>query len=210
MNIQIIGSESSGYSSPVVATCPRCGNGGTFDTISDVRDLRFGNMWLGQRKCPNRECCNHIFFIRYDSGELLTYPAQKFPFDRQEIPAEVLGAFDEAVLSHSVECYTAAAIMIRKTLEEICAERGATGVSLKKRLEALKATIILPQELLDALDDLRLLGNDAAHIESKNFNQVEKNEVNAGLELTREILKAAYQYKQLVDKLKALKKPATP
>lgn len=39
---------------------------------------------------------------------------------------------------------------------------------------------MLPADLLNGLDDLRLLGNDAAHIESQEYNQVGKEEVEVG------------------------------
>ena len=48
--------------------------------------------------------------------------------------------------------------MVRKTLEEICADRGADGGNLRKKIEALGTTVVLPQTLLTGLDDLRLSG----------------------------------------------------
>lgn len=57
-----------------------------------------------------------------------------------------------------------------------------------------------------ALDSLRLLGNDAAHVAAKNYNGVGRDEVEAAVDLTKEILKAIYQYNDLLAKLNALKK----
>jgi hypothetical protein len=62
-----------------------------------------------------------------------------------------------------------------------------------------------PSELLDGLDDLRLLGNDAAHIESTVYSQIGKEEVEVGIEFTTEVLKAVYQYSALLGRLRALK-----
>lgn len=101
----------------------------------------------------------------------------------------------------------AAAIMIRRTLEEICEDRGATGKNLKDRIADLKSKVLLPQELLDAMDEMRLLGNDAAHIEARTFAQIEKAELDVAIEFTIELLKALYQYSSLLDKMRALKKP---
>jgi hypothetical protein len=67
----------------------------------------------------------------------------------------------------------------------------------------------MPKELLDGLDDLRLLGNDAAHIEAKTYEQIGKNEVEVSLEFTKEVLKAVYQYSDLLKRLRDLKKPHT-
>ncbi len=99
--------------------------------------------------------------------------------------------------------------MVRKTLEELCLDRQATGNTLKERIRSLGTKVILPQELLDGLDDLRLLGNDAAHIESQEFNRVGQEEVEIGNEFAKEVLKAVYQYSALLTRLRALKKPPT-
>jgi len=58
--------------------------------------------------------------------------------------------------------------MVRRVLEELCVERGATGNNLKDRIIDLSKKIVLPQDLLQAADHLRLLGNDAAHIDHRN------------------------------------------
>ena len=57
---------------------------------------------------------------------------------------------------------------------------------------------------------MRLLGNDAAHIESKEYDKVGKDEVDIAIEITKEILKGVYQMGNLVAKLKKLKKPKKP
>jgi hypothetical protein len=96
--------------------------------------------------------------------------------------------------------------MVRKTLEVLCEDRKATGANLKERLKALSTTVVLPKELLEGLDDLRLLGNDAAHIESREYEKVGKEEVEVGIEFAKEVLKAVYQYSALLGRLRALKK----
>ena len=96
--------------------------------------------------------------------------------------------------------------MVRKSLESLCHDRGATGANLKDRIKSLGTKVVLPQELLDGLDDVRLLGNDAAHIESDVYNQVGQEEVDVVIDFTKEVLKAVYQYSVLLNKLRALKK----
>jgi hypothetical protein len=56
-------------------------------------------------------------------------------------------------------------------------------------------------------DELRLLGNDAAHINAKDYDKIGPKESQLAIELAKELLKAVYQYASLVDRLKALKKP---
>jgi hypothetical protein len=64
----------------------------------------------------------------------------------------------------------------------------------------------LPQELLEAVDHIRLLGNDAAHLECKHYNNVGQAELEAAIKVTKEVLKAVYQYADLIAELKALQK----
>src|SRR5260370_38513246 len=77
----------------------------------------------------------------------------------------------------------------------------------RQRLTTLSQNVVVPKELLDAADELRLLGNDAAHVKAKNYDAIGKDEASLAIELAKELLKAFYQYTSLVDRLKALKKP---
>jgi hypothetical protein len=56
------------------------------------------------------------------------------------------------------------------------------------------------------MDHILLLGNDAAHIEARTYDEVGADEVGATIELTKEIIKATYQYRGLLGRLQALKK----
>jgi hypothetical protein len=116
----------------------------------------------------------------------------------------VLEALEEAITCHAQDCYVAAAMMVRKTLEEVCRDRGAEGNNLKARIAALSTKIVLPQALLEGLDALRLLGNDAAHVESRDYEQVGKEEVEIAIDVTKEILKATYQLESIVARLTQL------
>lgn len=147
---------------------------------------------LGVRRCPNSKC-NAAIFVVYNAAQNLTesFPAETIDFDATNIPAAVVASFEEAIKCHANQCFVAAAIMVRKTLEELCRDRQATGDNLKARIRALGTKVVLPQELLEGLDDLRLLGNDAAHIESQEYEKVGKEEVEVGIEFTKEVLKAS-------------------
>lgn len=65
----------------------------------------------------------------------------------------------------------------------------------------------MPKELIEAADEVRLLGNDAAHLEARIYDEIGKEEVEAAIDLTKEILKAVYQLSNLVDRLRALRRP---
>lgn len=194
----------------LTACCPSCGRDGTFERIPHVgmQDLNTGPYILGLRRCPNPSCYQYLFFIHSSTlNEVIaTYPAQRIDFDKTGIPEQIIKYFEEAVTCHAERCYTAAAMMIRRTLEEICGEQGGEGDNLKEKIQSLQSKIVIPVDLFEGMDELRLLGNDAAHIESKDFENVGNDEVEVGIELTKEILKAVYQYSQLLDRLRSLKK----
>ena len=98
-------------------------------------------------------------------------------------------------------------VFMRKPCDESGAENGASGSDINERLNSLGSKVVLPPDLLSGLDDLRLLGNDAAHIESQAYNKVSQEEVEVAIEFTKEVLKAIYQYSALLTRLQKLKKP---
>lgn len=206
------------YHEPGVAVrvrCPACKRQGTFELLTNIRDLVIQNMSppviTGQRRCPNPDCQAHLFFADQGGRIVVSYPPELIDFDPINLPQAVLTTFGEAISCHANRCFISAAIMVRKTLEELCLDRQATGDNLKERIRSLRTKVVLPQELLDGLDDLRLLGNDAAHIESQEFNRVGQEEVEIGIEFAKEVLKAVYQYSALLNRLRALKKaPGSP
>ncbi|MES2448486.1 MAG: DUF4145 domain-containing protein [Bacteroidota bacterium] len=200
----------------VTTRCPHCGHQGTFISVlpqdlytwhrNPGSNSEIPDKFLGVRKCPNEKCQGHLFFISDDNRNvLMTSPSETIPFDKENIPEKVLNAFEEAIKCHSNTCFIASAIMIRKTLEEICIERGASGANLFKKLQDLGGKILIPKELLDGMNELRLLGNDAAHIEAQTFNEIGKEEIEVSMEFAKEILKAVYQYDNLLQRLKKLK-----
>lgn len=187
--------------------CPGCGHQGTFESVG-VNDLRVPQYDVGLRRCPHNNCRTLVYHIRslQDGSLTATFPFLRIDFDKANIPDKVLSALEEAITCHSNGCFVASAIMIRKTLDLLCLDRGATGGTLKERIASLGNKVLIPRELLEGMDDLRLLGNDAAHVESKIFDDVGKEEIEIAIGVTKEIMKAVYQYKNLLAKLKSLKK----
>jgi hypothetical protein len=163
---------------------------------------------MGVRRCPNPECQKGVFVVAAGLNVLTTYPPEVLDVDTTNLPREVLESFEEALQCHSIGCYRAAAIMVRRTREDVCAERKATGQNLKERIKALSTKVVLPAELLDGLDELRLLGNDAAHVGAKEYNDVGHDEVELAIEVVKMLLLAMYQTVHLVDRLQALKQQA--
>ncbi len=192
--------------------CPSCRQLGTWeaggggDFVLVVQEARGNLVHAGHRRCPNPSCHAHAFVIHTGGKVLVSYPAETIDFDASGIPPSIVSSLQEAITCHSNQCFVAAAIMVRKTLEELCRGRGAGGNNLKERIRDLGTKVVLPKELLDGIDDIRLLGNDAAHVESEEYNQVGQQELDVAIEFTKEVLKAIFQYASLLGKLRALKK----
>jgi len=191
---------------PVTARCPTCGHIAVMAPLGEG-DVGVNSEFVcGQRICPNPSCKGHLFVV-LKHGEFVTaYPSIRLDFESENLPPTVLKTFEEAISCHAGGLFISAAIMIRRTLEEVCAERKAQGNDLKQRIADLRSKIVVPQELLDAMDELRILGNDAAHIEAKEYENISETEVSVAIQFTKEILKSLYQYSSLLSKLRALKK----
>lgn len=203
---------TTGAPQAVAGRCPGCGREGVFEPLSAVADMArtqpSPQMWFGQRRCPSPLCHTHVFIVfDLQLKVLRSYPAQRIDFDKSNVPANVLRSFEEALTCHANECYIGAAMLVRRTLEELCADRGAKGKVLADRLKDLRSKVVLPEAMFEALDHLRLLGNDAAHVEAKDYDNVGEVEVEVAIDLAKEILKGVYQLDALVGRLKALKKP---
>jgi hypothetical protein len=218
-----------GHAQPVLITstvslrCPGCRQMGTFaavlsndlDVVSQATQIPrtpSSVITVGLRRCPNPDCWTvvYVLFNKASGCRVVeSYPTERLDFDTTGIPASITAALEEAITCHANQCYIAAAMMVRKSLEELCLANGATGANLHARLKDLETKVTLPRDLLDGLHVLKLLGNDAAHIESKTFDSIGKDEVEAGILFSKEVLKAVYQYADLLAKLTKLKKKAT-
>lgn len=199
--------------------CPHCRHEGAFARKGDVPDLGWQvsvrgihgidvakTVWAGARTCPNPACRGLVLVQSHPVGGQRVFPPETIDFDATALPDQILSSLEEAVSCHAAGAYRATALMVRRVLEELCEERTATGKTLKDRLGNLGTNVVIPKELLDAADELRLLGNDAAHIEAKSYDQIGEPEAALAVELAKELLKAVYQYQSLVDRLRGLKK----
>ena len=203
--------------SPVVLRCPHCcavgtfpaenpGSGFQFQVALDARTYAI-NLGFSARLCPNLGCMKPVFIAESNGNIAYSAPPQSIDFDALNVPSKVAESVREAILCHSVGCFRASALMIRRSLEEICEDKGANGDNLKVRIESLSKTIVVPKALIDALDQLRVLGNDAAHIEARIYDEIGSPEVEIGLILCKEFIKATYQLDDLVNRLRKLGGP---
>jgi len=148
-----------------------------------------------------------VFVILREHEVVNVYPPEVLDFDTTALPPHIASTLEEAVKAHSAECFRASALMVRRVLEEVCKDKQAKGKDLKARVAALGGATLIPKELIEAADELRILGNDAAHVEAQAYDKIGKVEAEVAIDLAKEILKAVYQYSSLVNRLKSLKRP---
>lgn len=195
--------------------CPHCRELGSFTTIGNARGYRksghYGpnsvtyEYFASIRLCPNMACRGTVFVIEGPQGVAEIEPPQLLDFNSENLPARLQETLKEAIACHAAGAYRAAAMMVRRLLEEICEENNAAGANLHQRLAALKNAIVLPQPLFDAMNELKALGNDAAHVEAKAYDNIGAAEAEDSIELAKEIVKALYQLKGLIARLQARK-----
>ena len=203
-------------SKAVVLRCPHCGAIGTFygqnpgpgyQFTAELSETKYTmNLGFQSRLCPSPTCSRPVFIVEQNGKVAFSAPPQTIDFDNLSVPEKIAESLKEAIVCLAVGCFRASALMIRRTLEEICEDKGAQGANLKKKIENLSNYIIVPHALIAAIDQLRMLGNDAAHVEAKTYDTIGKNEVEIGIILCKEFIKATYQLDDLVNQLKNLGK----
>jgi hypothetical protein len=211
------GVQGAAGRNPVSIRCPHCRELGSFNVVNQAigfnkRGRQGPNQAVQQysasiRICPNIKCFGMVFVI--ESGERIAEiePPQLLDFSLDNLPPKLQETLKEAIACHGAGAYRAAAMMVRRLLEEICEDNKATGPNLHQRLASLKSVVVLPQPLFDAMNELKALGNDAAHVEAKEYDNIGSAEAEDSIELAKETLKALYQWKGLIARLQARKSP---
>lgn len=163
------------------------------------------------RMCPNPKCGSLIYVAGRTGNDgnaevLATYPPEVIDFDATGLPDGVRTALEESIRCHAAESYRAAAVMVRRTVEEACDEQKVDGDNLYHRIEALRERASLPVALIEGLHDLRLLGNDAVHVDLRDFDNVGEVEASLAVDIAKRFLEALYQNEAILGRLSALRK----
>jgi hypothetical protein len=199
--------------------CPHCRELGSFNTLGPAKTYSKGGhvgpnpvvatYYATIRICPNVKCKGLIFVIEDAHGAVEIEPPQLLDFNPEGLAPRLRQTLTEAIACHGSGAYRAAAMMVRRLLEEICDENNAEGANLHQRIAALRSTIVLPEPLFEAMNELKALGNDAAHVEARAYDNIGAEEAADSIELAKEIVKALYQLKGLIARLQARKAPGT-
>jgi hypothetical protein len=127
--------------------------------------------------------CDMVFLVESDFYEIpgevcapqgvsVLYPSDR-KISTESIPKSASRAYAAAARSYQVGLYEPCVIMCRKCIEALCHELGTTKGNLKQRLEILQKSGHIDQKLMAWADELRLIGNDAAHDLEIDIEQVD-------------------------------------
>lgn len=195
-----------------VLLCYHCGNKTYMDKVQDftAEAEAFFPLDNEQRRWDIYYChvCSDITIEKRTWGPLsngtrklkdlkIIYPVSRSERGSNNIPSDVLGAFEAA---HKVRHIDGAvcALALRRTLEKLCKDMGETKGDLYEKLNGLSQKNILPPILGEAAYVLRKLGNAAAHADEKDFPE---HVVTALIDFTQTILDYVYNLPQKLKKI---------
>ncbi len=160
-----------------LAKCPYCGNLTSFELLEQVEsweaDYDEFEGYLGR-------VTNYYFIFQCKTCERTSiyvnwnkYPEQLklksleliFPLERNiadQLPEPVRTTYLEAQKIQNVS-RTSFAILTRKTLEQICIDKGAKGNDLSERIRDLVSQGVIPKKFGEMASTIRSFGNQSAH-----------------------------------------------
>ena len=137
-------------------------------------------------RCPN---CHSpfLYFTQQIEGAMedmlpeRSEPKQVYPeiaiIDLKDVPESIEKAFLEAYKAHKTGLYLSSVFMCRKTIEEICREKNIKNGNLKNKLFKLKEIGIISDNIYEWADNLRLIGNEAAHDLLPDINKKDSQDI---------------------------------
>jgi hypothetical protein len=112
-------------------------------------------------------CDGPLLVIREDFGDGLGEAVRLWPSPPRvlsvKIPESLRREVAEARACFDAKAYTAAVVMVRRTLEGVCNENKVTKWPLSKALQEMASQGLLDDRLLSWADGLRVLDNEGAH-----------------------------------------------
>lgn len=179
-----------------VHTCFHCGNTGILQPIGktgwkyeDIAKDAFGNI-IGYSliehedwhifECP--VCHKPVVISKYIMDVAEYVPAEikiEYPtiaVSPDGVPKEIYSAFESAVKTKGID-YSICLLSLRRVLEMICKDKGASGGDLEKKIDDLIDKKIFPPMIEDACWIIRQMGNDAAHADKIRVYEYEIEQV---------------------------------
>ena len=95
-------------------------------------------------------------------NDRIVYPQAIIRIPKDDMPDQIKTFYRQAS-SISSQCPPASAALLRTVLEMLCTELNYTEGSLKQRIEKMKNDGKIDDELHDAMQSVRIVGNNAVH-----------------------------------------------
>lgn len=108
----------------------------------------------------------------------------------KDVPSEITAALMEAKTCYSAQCFRASAVMARRTLEAIIADKNASEKSLYAGIKKLKELEIIDKNLLEWATEVRLIGNNGAHFDP--IDSVTKEDAQNVILFIEQLIKFIY------------------
>jgi len=156
-------------------------------------------------KCP--KCDSPILFVQEREVDInsiywgdikILHPQTDFHIN-PVIPDKIRETIVESVQCYRAKAYTATTIMCRRAIEGFCTIKGIKENNLALSIKKLKADGIINEQLFEWANELRLLGNEAAHNIDVSFTATDARDT---LDFTIAILDFTYSFKDKFEKFK--------
>lgn len=157
-----------------VFLCQHCGNENRMDLVCENRVDERNDDWdyFNHIKVYRCSVClkatiteTDFFSEDYNFGDTvpedIIYPPNELS-DEKVVPKDIIKAFKSSQRVRHID-KSIFLMSVRRTLELICNDNGATGRSLEIKIQDLADKGILPESLRTASDFTRILGNRGAH-----------------------------------------------
>lgn len=182
-----------------IIKCFHCGNETPMKKVGEYswgsRDMEFSEidfLYLYElfacpvcHKVTLRETYSDETMMNYCGYDQLTYFDEKkilFPpnsIDDNSIPQKIKDAYAAALKTKGIDKYICL-IALRRTLELLLKDKGATKWGLKDKIEEIAAKGLLPDSLKEASSLAKLLGDTAAHDKESEIDiEIDQNDVEA-------------------------------
>ncbi|MFI7123032.1 DUF4145 domain-containing protein [Amycolatopsis sp. NPDC049868] len=134
-------------------------------------------------------CGQSSLFLSEDYGGGWDEPTRVWPAPGRRlglsVPRELRDEHEQARLCFEAKAYTAAGVMVRRTLEGVCAVKGTKKRNLFEGLREMKESGAIDERLFDWAQALRILGNQGAHYTG---TQISREDAEDALDLCEALL----------------------
>jgi hypothetical protein len=210
----------------IILTCPHCGNKTPMNLLNKYEKVTTEELFAGHEaqfndifevfECPvckgfhlfhthwNTEEAYYEGFNIYEEGKVL-YPYTE-RLNLYALPKAVRGAYESALRVQNID-EVSCVITLRRTLEMVCKDKGATKGSLYDKLKNLQKEGVLPPLMGDLSKVIKDIGNMAAHGDEVTFD---KYMVERIFRFTNKILEYVYILPKEMKRIKQELEEMTP